>query len=986
MPTPFLPYQRDPIAGGLTTPNSWYQFFSDLRQFLIDSGLDTGIIDQILARLDELEQNQIGAFVIQGLVSVDVFGTPQGGVVQVQLENDVDAPGNNYYYGTSDTGVKGWFNSASNLKIASLTGSTYTTVQDFVNTMHSPGVITGGEITDLGGGNVRIMAGTMMIRVADDDVSSLPFANFAQTDFAVPNDQLTRFFGVVYNAGSPVVEMRTVYDWNKDTEIPLGSAVRLSTTITNVTPNKYRMGDPITNVIQRFDAQSPAIRDNSIGGLLIGETGVRNVTLTAGKIWSRLSDFDSAAKNSSVDTMLSVFFNGVNLTVTSGVTQWDNMNINTGGALVVMGNNKWANLWFFISIDGTKYGYAYGTAEHNSLGAAASEGLPFYLTQNFFNQTLLLGRFVFQKGAATAGLIESAFTSVFNTSAVNNHNDLAGLQGGAVGEYFHLTTLQNTDVTNLSAGGTNAQFWRGDKVYSNELEGPFSARATTDTATLGAELVTNGTFTGSAAGWTLGTDWAYVANNVAVTLGGTPGTLSQSLAIVSGQRYLVAWQQQHSVSNNAFITPSIGAASGVATAYNNTGNNNNFQIITAVASGVIPVTFTVTPITGAGTVTIDAVSVVAISTIANTIELENVSGTIAGEGRGYLSTTNQAYGLNAGRSITSGTNNSLLGTLAGSDITTGGSNVFVGSGAGEKTTTGTGNTFIGRNAGNRSTTGNASTYIGNQAGENAGTGGSNTFIGSLVGQNNGVGSSNVFVGNQAGQANVSGTSNVFLGVMAGVANTSGGNLTCVGRMAGLANTTGGSNNYFGTNSGTNNTVGQNNLFFGNSAGQFQADGVTPLTDPEQSLYIGNATRGLNNSDANSIVIGHQSIGRGANTAQWGNTSILNHYFSGNVNVNTSSIVHLGAGVIGLGNATTVPSVNPVGGGVMYAEAGAAKWRGSGGTITTFGPADPHCPICSSDFVHEWENPKYGYLAVCMNCHCDGINSHTRVKGAWSTHS
>lgn len=42
----------------------------------------------------------------------------------------------------------------------------------------------------------------------------------------------------------------------------------------------------------------------------------------------------------------------------------------------------------------------------------------------------------------------------------------------------------------------------------------------------------------------------------------------------------------------------------------------------------------------------------------------------------------------------------------------------------------------------------------------------------------------------------------------------------------------------------------------------------------------------------------------------------------------------GTGVVGLGNAATLPTTNPAGGGVLYAEAGSLKWRGSAGTITT----------------------------------------------------
>jgi hypothetical protein len=46
----------------------------------------------------------------------------------------------------------------------------------------------------------------------------------------------------------------------------------------------------------------------------------------------------------------------------------------------------------------------------------------------------------------------------------------------------------------------------------------------------------------------------------------------------------------------------------------------------------------------------------------------------------------------------------------------------------------------------------------------------------------------------------------------------------------------------------------------------------------------------------------------------------------------------GDGVIGIANATTVPNSNPSGGGVLYAQAGALKWRGSAGTVTTIAAA------------------------------------------------
>jgi hypothetical protein len=57
----------------------------------------------------------------------------------------------------------------------------------------------------------------------------------------------------------------------------------------------------------------------------------------------------------------------------------------------------------------------------------------------------------------------------------------------------------------------------------------------------------------------------------------------------------------------------------------------------------------------------------------------------------------------------------------------------------------------------------------------------------------------------------------------------------------------------------------------------------------------------------------------------------------NIRVNTASTAG-GIGVVAMANATTLPASNPVGGGVLYVEAGALKYRGSSGTVTTIGPA------------------------------------------------
>jgi hypothetical protein len=60
--------------------------------------------------------------------------------------------------------------------------------------------------------------------------------------------------------------------------------------------------------------------------------------------------------------------------------------------------------------------------------------------------------------------------------------------------------------------------------------------------------------------------------------------------------------------------------------------------------------------------------------------------------------------------------------------------------------------------------------------------------------------------------------------------------------------------------------------------------------------------------------------------------------TGNIGLGTPDQFGGGVKVVGIANATTVPASNPTGGGVLYVESGALKYRGSSGTVTTIANA------------------------------------------------
>jgi hypothetical protein len=89
----------------------------------------------------------------------------------------------------------------------------------------------------------------------------------------------------------------------------------------------------------------------------------------------------------------------------------------------------------------------------------------------------------------------------------------------------------------------------------------------------------------------------------------------------------------------------------------------------------------------------------------------------------------------------------------------------------------------------------------------------------------------------------------------------------------------------------------------------------------------NATSG---SEAASVVLAVRA-NTGDTTAS---TNVIYATSGKNLGLNTGAQFGSGNGVIGIANAATNPSSNPTGGGVLYVDNGALKYRGSNGTVTT----------------------------------------------------
>jgi hypothetical protein len=104
----------------------------------------------------------------------------------------------------------------------------------------------------------------------------------------------------------------------------------------------------------------------------------------------------------------------------------------------------------------------------------------------------------------------------------------------------------------------------------------------------------------------------------------------------------------------------------------------------------------------------------------------------------------------------------------------------------------------------------------------------------------------------------------------------------------------------------------------------------------QSLFL-NAF-GTDSDSAITNTNGNIIFSNGASATVAGLTERMRITSTGNFGFRTTDQFGSGVGVIGVANATTVPTTNPTGGGVLYVEGGALKYRGSSGTVTTIANA------------------------------------------------
>jgi len=147
-----------------------------------------------------------------------------------------------------------------------------------------------------------------------------------------------------------------------------------------------------------------------------------------------------------------------------------------------------------------------------------------------------------------------------------------------------------------------------------------------------------------------------------------------------------------------------------------------------------------------------------------------------------------------------------------------------------------------------------------------------TINGMRVGRGGGNNVYNNVVGAGAFIVNTTGELNTAIGYQTLASNTTGSYNTAVGSFSLFLNETGNYNTAIGSNSLENLITGSNNIGIGYLSGFYIDVGGSPLSQADDSIFIGYNSRAFSDGQTNQIVIGSNTIGLGSNSTVIGNSS------------------------------------------------------------------------------------------------------------------
>ena len=353
------------------------------------------------------------------------------------------------------------FNDIDAFEVAIALGSGSPTVdqmQEYLDNTGSSGFFIGGDLSDGGGGTLDVAAGEGFIRTTNDDNAELQSFKWAASSTIAVTDNTTQY---VYVDDDGVISLSTNEFLEAPDKIQIGVANKEDGSIDHLFNLGVRLQESIAEAGRFIRRVHGISRDLRRGGLIFGQSGDanRDVTMTTGALWWGRTEYPiSAFDTSGADTFETYSASGKEDATAS---QWPNEQFDSSGTLTTLGNNKWANLFFYLEPD-DHVAMIYGRAQFVTQAQAEMEGVPSSSIPGRIAETsILASRFTFQKLANSATIV-SAFDTIFTSAGVTAHNDLSTLAWTSANHTGTALTFAGFNGTGLATEYTEANYILAD--------------------------------------------------------------------------------------------------------------------------------------------------------------------------------------------------------------------------------------------------------------------------------------------------------------------------------------------------------------------------------------------------------------------------------------------------------------------------------------------------------------------------------------------
>jgi len=347
----------------------------------------------------------------------------------------------------------------SHLELADIGANTHaqidtelSSLRDVSSAADSPMIISGGEISlGTAANTFKVATLTAMLRSADSSTGDLVAVSLAEQDSQEITLAETIYRVILnYGDGTPTISIGVDNPYDTDKRnIPIGRVMRDGGGVVHYLSSGHRLQDGVEKLHER----ARAVRDVELqSGSTIAYSGVDNFTMTEGIAYAGINRFELSSYNSAAVTFVPIYRAGGGGGWTEGVASntIDTAHYDDGdGGLGDIGNNKYGNFWIYKHIEDNHVYALYGRDSY-TLAEAEAAGEPSHPDHlSYFG--LLIGKIIAPKLGGSFSLIQMVTDSHFTAVAASEHNNLGGLQGGTLAEYYHLTAAEHTNLAGFLA-------------------------------------------------------------------------------------------------------------------------------------------------------------------------------------------------------------------------------------------------------------------------------------------------------------------------------------------------------------------------------------------------------------------------------------------------------------------------------------------------------------------------------------------------------